>query len=90
MIPFLSRFVKRGRRGRLLRIGPRCPFFLFVYACRGAGTVCGGRGRAGKPETIRPLDFTVPEIVSYCSYRKGNALAERLVQGGEKERAREG
>lgn len=45
--------------------------------------------RAGELETIRPLDFTVPEIVSYCSYRKGNALAEQLVQG-EKERGREG
>ena len=34
---------------------------------------------AGRLEIIRPLDFSVPEIVSYCSYRKGNALAEALI-----------
>ena len=38
---------------------------------------------AGRLEVIRPLDFTVPEIVSYCSYRQGNALAEALLSCGE-------
>lgn len=32
----------------------------------------------GRLEEIKPLDFTVPEIVSYCVYRRGNALAEEL------------
>lgn len=27
----------------------------------------------GRLEEIKPLDFTVPEIVSYCVYRRGNA-----------------
>ena len=36
---------------------------------------------AGRLEEIKPLDFTVPEIVSYCVYRRGNALAEEL--GGQ-------
>ena len=35
--------------------------------------------KAGKLEIIRPLDFTVPEIVSCCSYRRGNDLAETLL-----------
>ena len=38
---------------------------------------------AGRLEEIKPLDFTVPEIVSYCVYRRGNALAEEL--GGQTE-----
>ncbi len=37
--------------------------------------------RAGRLEVIRPLDFTVPEIVSYCSFRRGNTLAEALLAG---------
>ena len=41
---------------------------------------------AGRLEEIKPLDFTVPEIVSYCVYRRGNALAEELGEekGAEK------
>lgn len=31
---------------------------------------------AGRLEVIRPLDFSLPALVSYCSYRRGNALAE--------------
>lgn len=31
---------------------------------------------AGELEAIRLLDFTAPEIVSYCSYQKGNTQAE--------------
>ena len=31
---------------------------------------------AGELEAIRLLDFTAPEIVSYCSYKKGNTQAE--------------
>lgn len=34
--------------------------------------------RAGKLQVIRPLDFAVPELVSYCAYRRGDALAEEL------------
>lgn len=34
---------------------------------------------AGRLEVIRPLDFSVPELISYCSYRRGNALAEALI-----------
>ncbi len=30
----------------------------------------------GALETVRLLDFSAPEIVSYCSYKKGNAAAE--------------
>ena len=33
----------------------------------------------GKLQIIRPLDFSVPEIVSYCVYRRGNALAEQFL-----------
>ena len=29
---------------------------------------------------IRPIDFSVPEIVSYCVYRRGNGLAESLLR----------
>ncbi len=36
---------------------------------------------AGKLEVIRPLDFALPEIVSYCTYRTGDALAESLLAG---------
>ena len=39
---------------------------------------------AGRLEVIRPLDFTVPEIVSYCSFRRGSALAEALFAKQEK------
>ncbi len=35
----------------------------------------------GKLQVIRPLDFAVPEIVSYCVYRRGNALAEQFLGG---------
>ena len=37
--------------------------------------------KAGKLEVIRPLDFAVPELVSYCAFRRGNALAEALLAG---------
>ena len=39
---------------------------------------------AGNLEVIRPLDFSVPEIVSYCTHRSGDALAESLLRGGDK------
>ena len=32
-----------------------------------------------KLEVIRLLDFSVPEITSYCAYKRGNALAESLL-----------
>lgn len=32
--------------------------------------------KEGRLEVIRPLDFAVPEITSYCAYKRGNALAE--------------
>ena len=35
--------------------------------------------KAGKLEAIRPLDFAVPELISYCAFRRGNALAEALL-----------
>ena len=35
--------------------------------------------KAGKLEAIRPLDFVVPELISYCAFRRGNALAEALL-----------
>ena len=35
--------------------------------------------KEGKLEAIRPLDFAVPELVSYCAFRRGNALAEALL-----------
>ena len=35
--------------------------------------------KAGKLEIIRPLDFVVPELISYCAFRRGNALAEALL-----------
>lgn len=44
---------------------------------------------AGRLEIIRPIDFSVPEIVSYCSYRKGNALAEALIGRKSADTARE-
>ena len=34
---------------------------------------------AGRLEIIRPLDFAVPELISYCSYKKGNPVAEMLI-----------
>lgn len=34
-----------------------------------------------KLEVIRPLDFAVPELISYCAFRRGNALAEALLAG---------
>ena len=37
--------------------------------------------KAGKLEVIRPLDFAVPELISYCAFRRGNALAEALLAG---------
>ena len=37
--------------------------------------------KAGKLEIIRPLDFAVPELISYCAFRRGNALAEALLAG---------
>lgn len=37
--------------------------------------------KEGKLEVIRPLDFAVPELVSYCAFRRGNALAEALLAG---------
>ena len=37
--------------------------------------------KAGKLEIIKPLDFAVPEITSYCAYKRGNALAESLLGG---------
>ena len=37
--------------------------------------------KAGKLEIIRPLDFVVPELISYCAFRRGNALAEALLAG---------
>ena len=37
--------------------------------------------KEGKLEAIRPLDFAVPELVSYCAFRRGNALAEALLAG---------
>lgn len=36
---------------------------------------------AGRLEVIRPLDFTVPDIISYCTYRRGDTLAESLLEG---------
>ena len=35
--------------------------------------------KEGKLEAIRPLDFAVPELVSYCAFHRGNALAEALL-----------
>ena len=35
---------------------------------------------SGALETVRLLDFSAPEIVSYCSYKKGNAQAERFLE----------
>ena len=35
---------------------------------------------AGELEEVRLIGFSAPEIVSYCSYKKGNALAERLLE----------
>ena len=35
---------------------------------------------AGALERIRLLDFSTPELVSYCSYKKGNALAELFLE----------
>ena len=35
--------------------------------------------KEGKLEAIRPLDFVVPELISYCAFRRGNALAEALL-----------
>ena len=35
--------------------------------------------KEGKLEVIRPLDFAVPELISYCAFRRGNALAEALL-----------
>lgn len=35
---------------------------------------------AGELEEVRLVGFSAPEIVSYCSYKKGNALAERLLE----------
>ena len=35
--------------------------------------------KEGKLEAIRPLDFAVPELISYCAFRRGNALAEALL-----------
>lgn len=41
---------------------------------------------AGRLEIVRPLDFAVPELVCYRTYRRGNALAESLSQStGERE-----
>ena len=37
--------------------------------------------KTGKLEVIRPLDFAVPELISYCAFRRGNALAEALLAG---------
>ena len=37
--------------------------------------------KEGKLEAIRPLDFGVPELISYCAFRRGNALAEALLAG---------
>ena len=37
--------------------------------------------KEGKLEIIRPLDFAVPELISYCAFRRGNALAEALLAG---------
>ena len=37
--------------------------------------------KEGKLEVIRLLDFAVPELVSYCAFRRGNALAEALLAG---------
>ena len=37
--------------------------------------------KEGKLEVIRPLDFAVPDLVSYCAFRRGNALAEALLAG---------
>ena len=37
--------------------------------------------KEGKLEVIRPLDFAVPELVSYCAFRRGNVLAEALLAG---------
>ena len=37
--------------------------------------------KEGKLEAIRPLDFAVPELISYCAFRRGNALAEALLAG---------
>ncbi len=34
----------------------------------------------GKLAVIRPIDFSVPEIVSYCVYRRGNGVAESLLR----------
>lgn len=32
--------------------------------------------KSGQLEIIRTLDFSVPELISYCTYKKGNPLAE--------------
>ena len=37
--------------------------------------------KEGELEVIRPLDFAVPELISYCAFRRGNALAEVLLAG---------
>ena len=42
--------------------------------------MAGNEIKAGKLEMIKPLDFTVPELISYCSYKKGNPLAELLAE----------
>lgn len=35
---------------------------------------------AGALETVRPLDFALPTVACYCSYRRGNALAESFTE----------
>ena len=35
---------------------------------------------SGELEQVRPLDFSAPEIVSYCSYKKGNKLTEFFLE----------
>ena len=45
--------------------------------------------QAGRLQVVRPLDFAVPELISYCAYRRGDALSEELrlgefVTGSEK------
>ena len=37
--------------------------------------------KEGKLEAIRPPDFAVPELISYCALRRGHALAAALLAG---------
>ena len=34
--------------------------------------------QAGRLQVVRPLDFAVPELISYCAYRRGDSLSEEI------------